>query len=290
LWSTAAQVLYGANITISNSYPIEILAVGFPMNATTDGDTILLNFLDAVATLVSGNVSVFNITAFWRESKPVNVTPTLSQLLNITYPLLISQEQTRLVRAPFYTDYAVAHDGRLPFVVPVPLVRWGFGDNSTATISEAVANKTLFMDWFNSEVLVSREATCSDKLLIYVSSEADTDYRNEYLGPPQVPLGFSISRVSGFAEVPDMVVPSKSLSGLVTGLNLHVDRRIVVGQAKYESTVTNLTEYLPVTVDIMAAKRCDGMIFSLVEDLFHAGNYKCEPSRNEQYEWRANPV
>jgi hypothetical protein len=211
LWSTAAQVLYGTNITISNSYPTEILAVGFPVNATTDGDAILLSFLDAVATFVSANISVFNITATWAESKPANITSSLSQLLNITYPLLISQEQTRLVREPFYADYAAVHDGRLPFVDPVPLVRWGFGDNSTATIAEAVANKTLFMDWFNSEVLVSSEATCSDKLLIYVGSEADTSYRNEYLGPPQVPFGFSISRVSGFAEVPDMVVPSKSL-------------------------------------------------------------------------------
>jgi hypothetical protein len=216
LWSTAAQVLYGTNITISNSYPTEILTVGFPVNATTDGDTILLDFLNALATFVSGNVSEFNITATWAESKPANATSSLSQLLNITYPLLISQEQTRLVRAPFYADYAAAHDGRLPFVDPVPLVRWGFGDHSTATIPEAVANKTLFMNWFNSEVLAPSEETCSDKLLIYVGSEADVDYRNEYLGPPQVPYGFSISRVSGFAEVPDMVVPSKFLVWFIT--------------------------------------------------------------------------
>lgn len=47
-----------------------------------------------------------------------------------------------------------------------------------------------------------------------------------------------------FAEVPDVVVP--------------------VGQASYESTVTNHTEVLPVTVDLMAAKGCDGMVSSFV--------------------------
>ncbi len=43
-----------------------------------------------------------------------------------------------------------------------------------------------------------------------------------------------------FAEVPDVVVP--------------------VGQASYQSTITNHTEVLPVTVDLMAAKGCDGMV------------------------------
>jgi len=42
--------------------------------------------------------------------------------LNITYPILVSQEQTKLVRDPFFADYAAAHDGRKPFVDPVPLV------------------------------------------------------------------------------------------------------------------------------------------------------------------------
>lgn len=47
-----------------------------------------------------------------------------------------------------------------------------------------------------------------------------------------------------------------------------------MGQAKYYSDITNHTEYLPVTVDIMAARGCDGMIFGLVEDLTKAGIVK----------------
>lgn len=49
---------------------------------------------------------------------------------------------------------------------------------------------------------------------------------------------------------------------------------VTVGQAEYTSIITNHTEYLPVTVDIMAAKGCDGMIFGLVEDLVNAGILK----------------
>lgn len=37
------------------------------------------------------------------------------------------------------------------------------------------------------------------------------------------------------------------------------------------SNITQQTEYLPVSVDILAAKGCDGMIFGLVQDLVKAG-------------------
>ena len=44
-----------------------------------------------------------------------------------------------------------------------------------------------------------------------------------------------------------------------------------VGQASYFSNITLHEEFLPVTVDIMAARGCDGMIFGLVQDLVKAG-------------------
>jgi len=44
-----------------------------------------------------------------------------------------------------------------------------------------------------------------------------------------------------------------------------------VGQAAYNSTITLHEEFLPVAVDILAAKGCDGMIFELAEQLQKAG-------------------
>lgn len=95
------------------------------------------------------------------------------------------------------------------------------------------------MTWFNSNILRNDSTTCSDSLLLYTGG-SNTAYRNEYIQRPTVPFGFSTSRISVFAEVPDVVVP--------------------VGQASYQSTITNHTEVLPVTVDLMAAKGCDGMV------------------------------
>ncbi|KAL8865451.1 MAG: hypothetical protein Q9198_009316, partial [Flavoplaca austrocitrina] len=163
--------------------------------------------------------------------------------------------QTRLVRDPFYAAYAAVHDGRLPFIDPVPLIRWAYGDTlPESALTEAQNNKTIFKDWFNSNVLLNDSTTCSESLIVYTAG-SDTDYRNEYNQPPTVPFGFSSSRISVFAEVPDVVVP--------------------VGQASYLSTVTNHTEVLPVTVDLMAAKGCDGMVSSSILALIPSKTLEC---------------
>ncbi|EOD49366.1 putative glutamyl-trna amidotransferase protein [Neofusicoccum parvum UCRNP2] len=207
--------MYSSNITITSSYPKQILLIDFPTEAGEyESDALLLDFVSKLSTFLSANATAFNITTAWAADKPD--TPPVAELLNTTYPLLISKEQTKLVRDPWYAEYAAAHDGRLPFVDPAPLARWAYGDNSSATIEEAVANKTEFMAWFNSSVLVPDAETCSSSLLLYIgSTEADVDYRNEYLEAPTVPYGFSTSRVSVFSEAPDMVVPSKFVPSLV---------------------------------------------------------------------------
>lgn len=56
------------------------------------------------------------------------------------------------------------------------------------------------------------------------------------------------------SEVPDVVFP--------------------IGQAAYNSTITLQTEYLPVSVDLVAGKGCDGMLFALAEELTTAGILK----------------
>jgi hypothetical protein len=83
------------------------------------------------------------------------------------------------------------------------------------------------------------------------SSTPHPVYRNTYWDAPGIPFGFSNSRISVMAEVPDFVVPP--------------------GEAPYNSTITGHMEYLPVTANLMVAKGCDGMLFSLIEDLYKAG-------------------
>jgi len=251
LWKATALALYQSNVTIYSSFPKKIYTSGFPTSAANEADAVLLGFLSKLQQFLSANVSVLDYNALWAESGPV--TANLSTYLNLVYPTLISQQQYQLVTLPFYADYGAANNGRRPFIDPSPLIRWTWGQtnissNATAT---ALIEKNTFRDWWNSEVQVRDPVTCSDSLLLYPGSLATPTYRNVYRSAPGVPTGFSVSRISNFAEIPDMVFP--------------------IGQAAYNSTITLKSEYLPVTVDILAAKGCDGMIFELAERLNSAG-------------------
>jgi len=148
-----------------------------------------------------------------------------------------------------------AHDGRLPFVDPAPLARWAFGDSlPDSALDQAIRNKTLFMDWFGSEVLapVDNPAQCSSALMLYASSGGDQAPRNlRPPKPPKPPFGFSVGRISVMAECPDFVFP--------------------LGQVSSFSPITKHAEFLPVTVDILAAKGCDGLLVKLAQDLTVAG-------------------
>ncbi|OAA56025.1 glutamyl-tRNA(Gln) amidotransferase [Cordyceps fumosorosea ARSEF 2679] len=257
LWGDAATVLYRPNITTSasSSFPNRILAAGFPTGtAPADKlDAMLLSFLRDVADLLSAPVTVFNLTERWAAAHPG--TAPLLAVVNSTYEVLSAKEQAALVRDPFYADYAAHHDGRRPHVNPAPLRRWALGDAAgDGALRDSVANKTRFMDWFNGEVLRrddDDDGGCSSDLFVYVPRTPAPKYRDTYWTGPQAPGAFSTSRISVMAEVPDVVIP--------------------IGEIEYESRVTNHTEYLPVTVDLMAAKGCDGMLFSLVGKMYVVG-------------------
>ncbi|KAL8691533.1 MAG: hypothetical protein Q9218_003257 [Villophora microphyllina] len=250
IWKAAGIALY-ADLPFFTSYPSRIQTISVPQNATDQASTIVLSFLSKLESFLNAKTTPLNLTTSWTATKPASAPSSLTTFLNLTYPILISKEQTRLVRDPFFAAYGALHDGRKPFVDPSPSIRWAFGDTyPNSTLAEAQTNKTIFMDWFNSHILVNNSKTCSESLLLYTAG-LGVQYRNEYHGPPTVPFGFSTGRISVFSEVPDVVVP--------------------VGEASYLSTVTGHAEVLPVTVDFLAAKGCDGMLFNLILDLTAAG-------------------
>lgn len=123
IWAAAGKALYDG-LPFYTKYPKKIYTLSFPKaSSAAPADVLALGFLSNLQAFLSANVTVFNTTAAWAATRPAGADPNLNDLLNITYPILISKEQTKLVRAPFFADYAAAHDGRKPFVDPVPLVR-----------------------------------------------------------------------------------------------------------------------------------------------------------------------
>ncbi|KAI0919006.1 hypothetical protein AcW1_003502 [Taiwanofungus camphoratus] len=221
-------------------FPIDSFGSSFLNDPPAAGTTAVIfdTFITRLESFLGTIRTEINLTAMWTETKPAGVSASLNELVNLTYSILISTDQTSLVADPFMHDYAAANGGRKPFIDPVPLSRWTYGWSLPAgAYDEAIANKTIFMDWFASQVVKGGPPdTCSESILIYPQSSGRTTYRNAYKGPPSIPFGFSSMRIAVLAETPDMVVP--------------------VGETPYNSTVTGKTEYLPVTLSFVAAKGC----------------------------------
>lgn len=217
LWDVAQSVMYADNYTPSttSSFPSKIQVVaGFPTNASaSNASELLLGFLDSLTAITGAEVEEFNVTEAWTESHPEGTPESLFEFTNLTYVMLL-KDQTRWAE-PFYADYAAAYDGRTPFINPAALGRWTYLDTQEDSLfDDAVVNKTIFMDWFNSEIMpATGDDACSDSLMIYVGSsggDGNLTPRNTYFDAPSVPFGFSTGRISVFAEVPDFVFPRKS--------------------------------------------------------------------------------
>ncbi|KAJ5760754.1 hypothetical protein N7520_007910 [Penicillium odoratum] len=259
LWRAASEVLYkDAGLKSYTKYPKSIKTIQFPTSASTTADGILIDFVDRLSTYLGGaNVSTLDYDDLWEATKPstVSTNETLTTLLNITYPILISKQQYPLVAAPLYEKYGAANGGRRPFIDPVPLSRWDWGlEYPDSQLEAEIQHKDIFTSWWNSTVQVFDQETCSDSLILYVGTAATPTYRNAYRSMPGIPSGFASSRIANFAGVPDMVVP--------------------IGQALYNSTITLQEEYLPVAVDFIVPHGCDLMVFNLVNELVETGIVK----------------
>ncbi|KAK1830181.1 amidase signature domain-containing protein [Podospora conica] len=258
LLDAANAALYGKNYkpVAAPRYPKKVISIGFPSNTSTSASAVILNkFLSDLTAFVGGASEAVTLASAWAASPPAGAqNATLSSFMNTTYAVLITKEQIPLVREPLYRDYAAANDGRRPFVNPVPLRRWAYGDSiPDSALPEAIQNKTVFMDWFNEKFAapVKDGAQCSETLVVYPQSSGGQNPRNRYGSGPGVPFGFSSGRISVFAEIPDHVFP--------------------VGEVTAKSAITDHDEVFPVAVSIMAAKGCDGLLTRLAIDLAEKG-------------------
>lgn len=197
----------GVNAT-THKYPTRLLVEAFPSGLSNESMQVLNTFLDGMrAFLGAKETAAFNITTSWDTSRPLSAPERLQDMLNVTYITLISQRQASLVRDPFYADYDGLHDGRLPFVNPVPLARWAWGDEfPIAASDDALRNSTIFQEWFGTSVLTPDNVTCSSSILAYHSASV-AQYRNVYRDPPTIPHGFTNQYYSVFSGAPDLVVP-----------------------------------------------------------------------------------
>ncbi|KAM5343377.1 hypothetical protein ACJ41O_011914 [Fusarium nematophilum] len=213
-----AALLYGLGGNVSTRYyPQELFVEDIPEGLSLEANVVVERFLDRLRSFLGLGAST-RMTETWRSSRPPRTPDTPATLLNTTYVTLISKRQAKLVRDPFYADYAQLHDGRLPFVNPVPLARWAYGDGLPEdALAESLRNKTIFKNWFRDHVLRQDPETCSSSILAYVSPPI-TQYRNSYRSPPTIPFGFGASYWSVMGETPDITIPTRGCDSVLLEL------------------------------------------------------------------------
>ncbi|KAK8865571.1 hypothetical protein IAR55_000715 [Kwoniella newhampshirensis] len=189
---------------------------------------------------------------FWNSTGTYDAVggQSAASYMNTTYANLITYYQWHNFGAQWFEDYASQNDGRTPFVDPSPSTRWGWGRNLTeAEFNASSTEKQTWKNLIDSQVLVSDNTSCSSSLVVYPYGLGNTNYRNVYRRAPGVPFGFGYpAQMSG---VPQIIVP--------------------IGQIPYESTVSNHTEYLPLTVTMFAANGCDYVLWDLAARLQETG-------------------
>jgi hypothetical protein len=241
-------------------FPRKVLTYNVPSNNRSDlsdGDLSIVKFVQKLADFLSANVTTYNYSAHWTQSHPAGSASDLQDFLGLTWAALAAQEQITSVQKPFFKDYAGKYKNRVPYVNPSTNGTWSWAAGLPSLIDQAVANKTVFMNWWDEKVLPANEETCSESLFLYVFQNATPQYRYAYESPmgtgnlTGVLLGFNSGFIAPMTGNPDFAIP--------------------IGEVSYKSDVTKHQESLAVSIRIMAARGCDAMLLDLINRLTDEG-------------------
>lgn len=136
----------------------------------------------------------------------------------------------------------------------MPLSRWGWADEqSPEALNQAITSKSVLKEWFNSKILPASNdsAECSSAILIFPRTWSSRTTRDQYITGPSSTSGLGTSRLSPFSQAPDSI--------------------FTVGEVSEWSNITQHEEWFRVSVDVMAAKGCDGLLVRLAQDLVKEG-------------------
>ncbi|PNS21577.1 aspartyl/glutamyl-tRNA(Asn/Gln) amidotransferase, A subunit [Sphaceloma murrayae] len=235
------------NLKTYTSFPRQILlpAEFWPPVNNTSNETYtaflqdLSSFLSAPLVPMSQNDSFKAYT---------NISSGIQPYLSNSFSNITTYDQTNLAVRPFISEYEEKFD-RYPFLNPVPVVEWGYGFNVTAEGYQSAVDRVLaYGEWYRSELV----PTCESSIIAYPFGPGLEDYRDAYVEPPTL---FGSTYAPGlqavYAAVPDYTVP--------------------IGTRKYMSKITKREEELPVTIGLIAAQGCEGMLADLVVGMAEKG-------------------
>ncbi|KAF4548449.1 Amidase-like protein 5 [Elsinoe fawcettii] len=205
----------------------------------------LSSFLDAPLVTISQNASFKNATGI-----AVGIQPYLAD----SFSNVTTYDQVRLAARPFQEAYAARFGGARPFLNPVPVVEWGYGETVTEEgYNSAMERVRTYGKWYRDTLV----PTCESAIVVYPFGPGLEDYRDAYVESPTL-FGstYAPALQAVYAGVPDYTVP--------------------IGVRRYWSRISAREEELPVTVGMIAGEGCEGMLADLVVEMAERGMVKGE--------------
>ncbi|KAF8315677.1 amidase signature enzyme [Clavulina sp. PMI_390] len=231
----------------------------FPaLNATNPAAYALYNeWISKLANFLDADIDTRNISVMWAANASESIRSyNIYDYLHLVGFDLEWKYQYETVFVPFYKEYAEKYDGRMPFRNPTVAARIDHYINETSERWNQSRTRQLeFKEFFTEKVVKPDNKSCSSGLWLTPSNPGRIGYINvEPVAAPVVnetALTFSQLYYSVFSGSPEAVVP--------------------IGQVPFNSTISNHTEYSPVTIDILARPGCDYVLLDLIAALADAG-------------------
>ncbi|GAA5820413.1 hypothetical protein JCM11251_005615 [Rhodosporidiobolus azoricus] len=214
--------------------------------------SVLSDFVSKLSDFLGATVDSTSFYGQWNETIGQEVGSDMLSYANQSWTVFVGYYQYNYFGAQFIDDYEAAHGGRTPLLDATVQVRWDYGnDQGIEGYNAALDVKAHVKEFAERYITPNSSTTCSETLFVYPQAVGTTSYRNVFPSYPRPAFGYSPVYHAIYAEEPEITLP--------------------IGQVPYNSTVSGVTEYLPVTININAARGCDFMLFDLAEQLHEAG-------------------
>lgn len=210
---------------------------------------------------------------------PINLTSTLREavqnpsIANLTAFQLSSNRLAEYVSyqkvgLPLTEAWNAMHPGAgSPPLDPNPRNAFARSVNLTEDDYQiAVAVKDEFQDFFLGEILRPDPESCSESLMILdMGTGGLPSYREQALNSLPGATSLTITQPSTGQTVPSNYLASMSGCPQIG---------IPIGQVTYKSYISLQEEIMPVNVDLVAARGCDGLLLEILERLRQVGVVK----------------
>ncbi|KAF4164372.1 hypothetical protein CNMCM6936_009308 [Aspergillus lentulus] len=244
-------------------YPVEYLPLANPA-----AQAILDNFLRGMTRVFNMTIEQTNFTATASNASIfADAVGSLFVNWNLIYDAGATLQlwtQSTKVFGPLISTWAARNEGRFP---PVDAqwrdawIRYDVSHITQAVYEQALRTKAAAVNWFQDEVLYQTSDSCSEAVMICDGGTGGLPSFREV----ELNNSPNASFMNVFPEHADV-----SCSGICTLFGC-VDFTIPLGQVDYYSPVTMVREQWPVTINIIARRGCDFMLFNMIKKLAEEG-------------------